>query len=284
MSIRSHSALPNRQQAERPLAFTLVELLVVIAIIGILIALLLPAVQAARESARRVQCRNNLKQIGLALLAYHDAQTALPVGCIEFRLFNQGQERRCLAWSAKVLPWLEEAALHDTIDFRQAYDSPANTVPAAAILSVYVCPSGQRGLQLEQGRGPSDYGGIFGERITGPLPSPPTCSPLFCPQGALIHEVAIELRHVTDGLSNTMVVSEDVGFRDGQWINGLNLFDQADKVNAAPAFENDIRSDHPGGALGLLLDGSVQFLSDDMDKFALAALCTRADGEAGVVP
>ncbi|MEM6799185.1 MAG: DUF1559 domain-containing protein [Planctomycetota bacterium] len=270
--------------AVRRLGFSLVELLVVIAIIGVLIGLLLPAVQAARESARRVQCQNHLKQIGLALVAHHDAHAALPIGCLEFRFFNQGQERRSLAWNAAILPWLERAALHDAIDFDQAFDSPANADAAQTIVDVFICPSSDRGATLEQGRGPSDYGGIFGERINGPFPCPAGANPLLCPQGVLIHEVAIRMRHITDGASHTLAVSEDVGFPDGQWINGRNLFDQSAPINAAPAFENDIRSEHPGGAMGLTMDGGVRFLSETMEPAVLAALCTRAGGETGGAP
>ncbi|MEM6328622.1 MAG: DUF1559 domain-containing protein [Planctomycetota bacterium] len=262
-----------------PRGFTLVELLVVIAIIGMLVGLLLPAVQAAREAARRTGCANNLKQIGLALTAHHDTHGRLPVGCLEFRRFNQGMERRSLAWNIAVLPWLEEAALHSRVDRTQAFDSPANAPAAGRVAPTFVCPSSTRGATLEQGRGPTDYGGIYGERINGPFPCPAGANPLLCPQGVLIHEVAIRLRQVTDGASHTLAVAEDTGFPDGQWINGKNLFDQSTAVNAAPAFENDIRSEHPGGALGLTLDGAVRFLPEAMDLRALAALCTRAGGE-----
>ena len=266
-----------------PRGFTLVELLVVIAIIGALVALLLPAVQSARESSRRLQCQNNLRQIGLALQMHHDATGELPVGCLEWRCFGCGSDFRSLAWNIALLPHLEQTPLYDAIDQREAYDSAANADAAQSVLGVFVCPSSERGRRLEQGRGPSDYGGIFGQRITGPPPCPPDATPrqrLLCPQGVLLHEVAVRLRQITDGATTTLAVSEDASFPDGQWINGLNLFDQsADHVNAAPPFENDIRSDHPGGALGLFVDGGARFLSEDLQPTILAAFCTRAGEE-----
>jgi prepilin-type N-terminal cleavage/methylation domain-containing protein len=131
------------QRAKR--GFTLVELLVVIAIIGILIALLLPAVQAAREAARRSQCSNNLKQIGLALHYYHDSNNAFPISYWENDV-GRGSHL------ARLLPYLEQRAIYDHIDFRfsdsdsrQTLDGtssgkPIRTVPVAA----FICPSDPR--------------------------------------------------------------------------------------------------------------------------------------------
>jgi prepilin-type processing-associated H-X9-DG protein len=87
------------------------------------------------------------------------------------------------------------------------------------------------------------------------------------------------IREITDGTSTTLMISEDAAWRDGQWINGQNIFDQAFAINAAPAFENDIRSEHPGGANGLFCDGSARFLDERMEDDVLAAICTRAGGE-----
>ena len=92
-------------------------------------------------------------------------------------------------------------------------------------------------------------------------------------------EDAIRLVDVSDGSSNTLIVAEDSEFSDGEWINGGNVFDQAFAINAAPAFENDIRSNHPGGANGVFADGHVSFLSETMELFTLGAICTRASGE-----
>lgn len=95
----------------------------------------------------------------------------------------------------------------------------------------------------------------------------------------MIYDTAFSIRDVKDGLSNTLIVAEDTGWPDGQWINGRNLFDQAFPINAAPDFENDIRSDHPGGANVCFADGHIEFLNQEMDLLVLAAICTRAGGE-----
>jgi prepilin-type N-terminal cleavage/methylation domain-containing protein/prepilin-type processing-associated H-X9-DG protein len=250
-------------------AFTLVELLVVIAIIGILVALLLPAIQAAREAARRTQCKNNLRQIGVAMHTFHDAQRKFPMGGLEWRPFGNTTKRQ-LAWSLFLLPYVEEQNLFKSIDCTKTFDHADNAAAAATVLNVYLCPSSRRTEQLPEGRGGCDYGGMYGERIVRPN-SPP--------RGIMIYDKAYAARHVSDGLSKTIIVAEDSQFVDGQWINGKNLFDQAYAINAAPAGENDMRSEHGGGAQCALADGSVHFLREDIDLPTLAALCTRAEGD-----
>ena len=254
--------------------FTLIELLVVIAIIGILIALLLPAVQAAREAARRASCLNNLRQMGIGLHHYHDALGSFPPGGIEPRTPFEPNGRQ-LAWSVFLLPFVEQGPLYNQIDTGFAFDAPENADAAATILSIYICPSVPQGSELKSGRGPCLYGGIYGERIT---------SPNNPPKGVMLYDESISISQIFDGTSNTLAISEDSGFHDGQWINGRNVFDQAYAINQAPAFENDIRSKHPGGANGLFCDGSARFLSETLDLKTLAAICTRARGEVAFAP
>lgn len=257
--------LPGRGRV----GFTLVELLVVIAIIGMLLTILLPAVNAARAAARRTQCQNNLRQIGIALHSYHATHGEFPVGGIEWRPAGDNTKRQ-LAWSAFLLPFLEQQPLYDSLDLTTPFDSAANAVAAATMLPVYVCPSSRRGEQRVDGRGPCDYGGIFGERIT---------SRNDPPKGVMLYDTPISQAHILDGTSNTLIVAEDAYFDDGQWINGRNIFDQAFAINAAPAWENDIRSEHVGGAFAARADGSVSFLPETLDLYVLAALCTRAGHE-----
>lgn len=248
--------------------FTLVELLVVIAIIGILMALLLPAVQAARSAARRASCGHNLHQIGVALHAYHGVHRCFPPGGIE-PISPKWPKGRQLAWSAFLLPYLEQETLHKTVDFSKAFDSQENAQAAAQVVATYLCPSVSRSSNLVEGRAACDYGGIYGERIT---------SPNNPPKGTMIYDRAISIRQILDGTTTTLIVSEDGGWKDGQWINGRNIFDQAYPINQAPAFENDIRSDHPGGANALFAGGSARFLNEQMELKTLAAICTR-EGE-----
>ncbi len=140
----------------RRTAFTLVELLVVIAIIGILIALLLPAVQAAREAARRTQCSNNLKQIGLAAHNYHDTYRAFPYGvhCLGSNCLRMG-----FNWKAAILGFLEQNAVFEKLTFHSAsYFAPSwnnNAVLNGLEVATYTCPSNKHDPFLDRDRGAS---------------------------------------------------------------------------------------------------------------------------------
>jgi prepilin-type N-terminal cleavage/methylation domain-containing protein/prepilin-type processing-associated H-X9-DG protein len=254
--------------------FTLVELLVVIAVIGVLTSLLLPAVQAARGAARRMSCTNNLHQIGVGLQNYHGAHGHFPPGGIEPRTSWRDTISRQLAWSAFLLPYVEQRQVSERIDFGRPFDAKENAQAAAHVLPVYLCPSVTRSSYLKDGRGVCDYGGIYGERIL---------SPNNPPKGVMLYDQTIKIRDLADGTTCTLIVSEDSDWGDMQWINGRNIFDQAYAINAKPstgqAMENEIRSQHPGGANGAFGDGSVRFLSEAMDLKILAAICTRAGGE-----
>jgi prepilin-type N-terminal cleavage/methylation domain-containing protein/prepilin-type processing-associated H-X9-DG protein len=259
----------HRVGFSRSRGFTLIELLVVIAIIAVLIALLLPAVQAAREAARRIGCFNNLKQIGIALHGYHDNWGTFPPGGWEFRVPAKPNARQ-LAWSALILPWLEQKPLYDALNILLPFDSTGNNTSAAVVLNGYLCPSGTRASNWTNGRAVCDYGGMYGERITGPN-NPP--------KGSMLYDRNISLAMISDGSSQTIIVGEDTGFPDGQWINGLNVFDQAFPIGQAPPWENDLHSDHPSGANVLHADGSVHFIKESINARVLAALCTRSQGE-----
>ncbi|MEM8679043.1 MAG: DUF1559 domain-containing protein [Planctomycetota bacterium] len=267
-------AVPRR--ARDVAAFTLVELLVTIAILGVLIAILLPGVQAAREAARQATCKNRLHQIGIALHAFHAAEGAFPEGGIELRTYFHPEGRQ-LSWCVPLLPYLEQVAVYDQLDRDAAFDSDANREAAATVMAVFLCPAGTRGAQRVEGRGPCDFGGIYGERITRTLGNDPR-EDVFR-EGIMRYDRRISEKQVLDGLSHTLIVGEDTGFEDGQWINGRNVFDQAFAINAAPDIENDLRSNHPGGAQAAFADGAVGMLSESMDLRVLAAVCTRAGKE-----
>lgn len=264
--------LPVTLNLRRKRAFTLVELLVVIAIIGILIAMLLPAVQAAREAARRMSCCNNMRQIGVGLLRYHDTYGTFPPGST-----NHGESKKQLAWSALLLPFLELDSVYNMLDLSESYKSSANALGASQVLPIFICPSNPRTEKTIFGRGVCDYGGIWGERLV--------CPSEYCNNGVLIYNRSHSIREIPDGTANTLIVSEDGESTDMQWINGNNLFEQAYPINQTPeedtpGNDNEIRSYHiGGGANGLFCDGSVRFLSESIDIATLAAICTRQLGE-----
>lgn len=250
---------------------SLVELLIVLAIAGLMLALLLPAIQAAREAARRAQCSSHLRQIGLALHLYHHSHQRLPPGCDQWRPWRGSPQLRNLAWSAFILEHLEQAQLQARIDFRRPYDCPTNRPAAETQLTIYRCPS-VSDLPGPNGLGRIDYGGIYGQRIT---------TRTATNNGVFIHNHAFALSDIRDGLSHTLAVAEDAGGPDNAWIDGNNIFEQAYGVNdpRALAFDNEIRSEHRGGAMALFCCGRVLMLSDSIDLSTLAALITRQGGE-----
>jgi prepilin-type N-terminal cleavage/methylation domain-containing protein/prepilin-type processing-associated H-X9-DG protein len=265
---------------------TLVELLVVISIIGVLAALLLPAVQSAREGARRGACLNNLRQIGVALHAYHASHTQFPVGCIDKRVPKTNPNGRQLAWSATILAELDEPTLARQVGFNSGYDSAANSLAAATVVPTYLCPSTLRlaagregaivadpsaGSTVASYRGAAtDYGGIYGAAQISPSPN-----------GVFLYDRAVKIAEITDGTSHTLAVAEDTGrgwLADGEWINGENIYDVSNWINTQQ--HNEIWSDHSGGAMALWCDGSVSLLAAAMELPVLRSICTRAGNDS----
>jgi prepilin-type N-terminal cleavage/methylation domain-containing protein/prepilin-type processing-associated H-X9-DG protein len=254
--------------------FTLVELLVVLSIVGVLVGLLLPAVQMARESARRIQCASHVKNMGVALHNFADAQRTLPVG-------SESHKQTFQAWSGYILPYVEQSAIYAQVDFSNAWNAPAfNADASKKHVPIYICPSSR--LQFE---GKQDYGGITGTALL-PLPAGTGPHDAFgC--GTLIRTSAkqpsaVRFAGITDGLSMTLAVGESSD-RDeggaGRWACGLNCFSQSEAA-VGLGESGELFSFHPGGAHGLFADGHVQFLSRSMNKQVLGAICTRNGGES----
>jgi len=292
--------------------FTLVELLVVIAIIGILIALLLPAVQAAREAARRMQCSNHLKQIGLALHNYLTANSGcFPIGCRPL-----GGGRHGHGVFSHLLPYLEQENIHETFDIDGDTFVEEHRY---TIVPEYICPSYphdhvNRGSQFPsycQGA-VTTYQGVGGARPD--LTQDKTTSSAYGDMphnGFCVWNRVRRDRDITDGLSNTLAFGEFIQ-RDKQgggyqsppgnvrpWINGDNanrgsyafkvvvhpINAPLDRITDAVPFNHlQMSSAHSGGANFLVADGSVHFLSESFDLETYRSLATVGDGENANLP
>ena len=283
----------------RRAAFTLVELLVVITIIGILIALLLPAVQAAREAARRMQCANNLKQMGLALHNYHATHNVFPYGA--------GGTGTWWSWSALILPYLEAKTVHDRIDFKFPYNAydPANPSVAGNneamknFIPAYQCPSNPDNELVtcciaivgDRDAAETNYSAVATHQdvLYGRAPDP---------EGVLYLNSKTKIAHITDGTSQTLLVGEtdynqEDPFKDnypeycinrecfvGMCWASENRLTTAYGINS----QTDVhhpgpQSHHPGGSQFVFADGHVSFLSESIDQEILIALTTRDGGE-----
>jgi prepilin-type N-terminal cleavage/methylation domain-containing protein/prepilin-type processing-associated H-X9-DG protein len=205
---------------QRSRGFTLVELLVVIAIIGVLVALLLPAIQAAREASRRTQCTNNLKQLGLAVQNYHDRYRVFPMGALRaYTGTGNCAYSTTITWMARVLPGLEQQVLYDQIDWEVwawwGTNNPNATV-AATILPAVRCPSDAR-LPPSNAYGPTNYVGCSGSdgssypansTAVGLMRESTTCNSSVCTNCANPLDCITDMARVFDGTSTTMAISE----------------------------------------------------------------------------
>jgi len=279
-------------------AFSLVELLVVIAIIAILISLVLPAVQAARESSRAVQCKSNLRQIGLALHNYHGVHGGFPSAFLgEADLW-----RPSWTWTVFLLPYVEQSGLFDELSVATAEFGTgamwagAPDAATEAVLAVYVCPAdtGPDRNHRKSGYAKSSYHGVLGNE-TQLVCSQPI---LIRQNGVLYVNSRVSLAAITDGSSHTLAVGEcrldsgPTGRRGAIWAgmrgatgSTLWLSDTVWWANAEPDWringpgEQAFSSRHPGGVHFVLGDGAVRLVADTIDGSTLACLAARNDGE-----
>jgi prepilin-type N-terminal cleavage/methylation domain-containing protein/prepilin-type processing-associated H-X9-DG protein len=290
-------------------AFTLVELLVVIAIIGVLVALLLPAIQAAREAARRSQCKNNLKQIGLALHNYESSRRTFPPGYISTAATVNGPGTGPgWSWGAYILPYLEESSIQ--IDFHRDITDPLYDQTRVLTLPVWRCPSDPVEAPIfpvQSSAGGStitqlafaNYVGVAGTYEVTVYPDQGT--------GVLFRNKSIAIKQITDGLSHTIMVGERDSKKSPEttWVGAITN-SVVPPLN--PAYDNegppvlvltntgtvadgrvpnnaldhveDSNSEHPQGVHFMFADGSVQAINNDIDPNVWVALGTRAGGES----
>ena len=294
----THRSTKSMQNGRRA-GFTLIELLVVIAIIAVLIALLLPAVQQAREAARRTQCRNNMHQLGLALHNYHDTHNCFP---LYWTGFDQG-----VSPFALLLPFLDETAAYNAINYGHPQyatggGAAPNTTVASMFLASLACPTMVPQGCIDNRLGVSSY--VFSQHTGDPWGA--WGSPWG--NGASPDRAIVRVRDIRDGTSNTYHAGEtncgvtgityfsacggcSAGAVDGQC--GRWAYPTAGATHATcelPPNSYDVtsqgygasrcfRSDHEGGAHMLFCDGSVKFISENIDMGTHRALCTRAGNE-----
>ncbi|HTN73614.1 MAG TPA: DUF1559 domain-containing protein, partial [Pirellulaceae bacterium] len=221
--------------------FTLVELLVVIAIIGILVSLLLPAVQSAREAARRMQCQNNIKQLGLALHNYHGAMDCFPPGVNSLAGEDPGTTTNFQRnWVISILPYIEQQALYDSFNFSKAISATENSLPRAVKLNAMLCPSDQpsaaayignatEGANWARGNYAGNPGNMHLLTLSGRTDwAINSTSPGWedsLRRGVMGPNVATSIAQIRDGTSNTIMIAElRIGVseqdRRGTWAMG----------------------------------------------------------------
>ncbi len=280
----------------RAAGFTLVELLTVISIIGVLASMLLPAVQSAREAARRVQCKNHMRQIGIASLGYLSQRKVLPPAY--FTASGVGGDR-LHGYYAHILPFLEEQTIADryTLSKTVKWDHASNTTAIQSVVPTFICPSvgEERGAVSDYavilGVNNSVYDQIRPNEVRGANRPPKNVN-------SIIAEYAYRNpARVYDGMSKSIMITECAGrprryqygqplddtAQEGRWAhpqNELHISTRPimNKVNGTNG-DNEIYSVHLGGGHFLFGDGAVRWIGDDVDESAFLSLVTAANGD-----
>jgi prepilin-type N-terminal cleavage/methylation domain-containing protein/prepilin-type processing-associated H-X9-DG protein len=289
--------------------FTLIELLVVIAIIGLLTALLLPAVQAAREAARRTQCVNNLKQLGVAVHTYESSYRAFPPGYVSNFDASGNDTGPGWGWSTLLLPQMEQKPLFDATNLSLPIEDFSNQTSRLTRVSVYLCPSDNQvpswlamkrdvnGIPFQSicQVASANYVGMYG-----------TSDPGIDGDGIFFRNSPIGISAVSDGTAQTIAAGErGHSLGEATWVGsvtGAALFPVDNdgvgypRVESGPgmilghaggnvgpgdpsAEVNQFYSRHPGGVNFLFADGHVSFLKTTLNANTFRALATRAGGE-----
>jgi prepilin-type N-terminal cleavage/methylation domain-containing protein len=297
-----------------PRGFTLIELLVVIAIIGVLVALLLPAVQSAREAGNRARCQNNLKQLGLAAQQYHDSFNAFPSGwyCMAptYDANNNltGGDINCASTSMPYQPYmwgllpslfskLEQTNLYNELNLLAPPTFPENSTAIRRTIDILVCPSNRRpAATTVTGTtakiGPSDYRGNMAAGMvlpnsSGPCPTQDPTNP-YClnyDNGVTYQNSTVNMADITDGSTNTILIGETI---TGNWSQATSccIRTNVDRTLNQPIIVNGVKyntfwmSKHPQQVNFVNCDGSIRTVNQTINKLVLNKLMTRAGGEA----
>ncbi|WP_158265034.1 DUF1559 domain-containing protein [Blastopirellula marina] len=300
-------------------AFTLVELLVVIAIIGVLVALLLPAVQQAREAARRMSCSNNLKQLALGMHNYHDTYRSLPCA-------NRGTStsRRSAGPNVAMLPFIEQKNLAEIYNHNEWWHHSSNMVMADKMPEAFACPSTPNSEDTMSNAGPR-FTGFQATDYAYPTESLVNTVPSSIYDAVFKHDIYRRFAGITDGLSNTVLIHESAG-RAHWWVNGKQMndsvmpatwgsneswttvqplngiryaflrttytFNSSNPTSTPPklsAYTGGVinvtnecmmpYSFHPGGVLDARADGSVSFMAETIDLNLFYTAMTCNNGD-----
>jgi prepilin-type N-terminal cleavage/methylation domain-containing protein/prepilin-type processing-associated H-X9-DG protein len=301
------------------LGFTLIELLVVIAIIGVLVALIMPAVQAAREAANRAKCVNNLRQLAIAAQEYHDIYNSFPGGwyCTSYTIgpgYIPTVENFCFAPSSQFQPYmwngmtglfqkLEQTNLWNEINFNLPPTFPDNKTSVTRTIEGFVCPSNRQAMGVSADGtpttttlkyGPSDYRGNMAAGMIIPDANLgcPTLDPtnVYCciyDNGVMYQNSTVNMADITDGSSTTVLMGETIN-PSGTWPDATNccVRTNIDRTINKPItlggknFYTYWMSKHPGVVNFAKCDGSVSTVTQGINKLVLMKLMTRAGGEA----
>jgi prepilin-type N-terminal cleavage/methylation domain-containing protein len=299
----------------RSKGLTLIELLVVLAIIGILVALLLPAVQQAREAARRTTCKSHLRQVGMALQLYHDHHRVFPPGLFNtvWPLPNRNYDRR--DWVCALLPYIEQRALHENIEAQQrtGMGYPWFAVGASTPISVLVCPSNPGGPKTWAVGGTNISEGFHGNYALclGSTVLNPIGDLIGAQRNGMFYAInSTRMADVLDGTSHTLMGAEiivvpDTGVPDTRGrhldaVHGGTLISTLEPPNTPSGDKGEYciesrrapcqlwqgdeivhfaRSFHSGGVHALFVDDSVHWIADSIAPIVYRALGTRAGGE-----
>ena len=312
------SVMARNQKFGLRSGFTLVELLVVIAIIGVLVALLLPAVQYAREAARRVQCSNNLRQIGIGIHNFHDAMKVASPGAVDGAVPKEPHTRFSIptglehGWAVFLLPFIENKPLADKYRWDRDWRAPENTVVRETRVPIFQCPSTPNANRIAS----FTFGSFAGRAAVGDYaPNNRVSTALFAPgfisastnrfpDGFLEVNECRSFSMCTDGISNTMFICEDAGRparyrtrgkivsgtcsgagwadRDAEYItHGYTLNGVTNPGGYAVNVTNDneIYGFHTNGAMVLFGDGSVRLMGEMVDINIVCRLITTSANE-----